>query len=377
MPFSRLNPFYGFWRSYIARIEELAAVVSTPARAHLPPPLVDPGLAIAYSDPSRRHVLRLTSRAECSEIEVAGDVLSVEGYTSFRPVGLMGDVSIERFLFPNVEDHDKPIFHFSDCDLALRNLAFSETSYAEKYWRGAPYTVFMGGKIPFRVTGSGSLIALNLLHGFEERGERQEQVLEYVKVFSDAGIIPRTETAIRDLAFHDFLAAFTKSEELSSWSFSEFLAALAGPLERNVLLLGSYREPTDFERLKGVLSSFGYNGLLLRDAPDLPNQTNLEKLVTAIVLSRFVIVIDTQPSGHLAEVMQLLQMRFKPVIILRFGDKPSTWFVEDKIRTDDYFRVEVVPSISEQSLLPALSWAKAKTERQTAALNSINHWRKA
>jgi hypothetical protein len=235
----------------------------------------------------------------------------------------------------------------------------------------------MGGKIPFRVTGSGSLIALNLLHGFEERGERQEQVLEYVKVFSDAGIIPRTETAIRDLAFHDFLAAFTKSEELSSWSFSEFLAALAGPLERNVLLLGSYREPTDFERLKGVLSSFGYNGLLLRDAPDLPNQTNLEKLVTAIVLSRFVIVIDTQPSGHLAEVMQLLQMRFKPVIILRFGDKPSTWFVEDKIRTDDYFRVEVVPSISEQSLLPALSWAKAKTERQTAALNSINHWRKA
>lgn len=159
------------------------------------------------------------------------------------------------------------------------------------------------------------------------------------------------------------------------WSFTDFLKTLKEPIKHNVLLLGSHKSENDFMKLQSALKLLGYNGFLLKDSPDLPIQSNLEKLYAAIICSSFIIVVDKEASGHIAELSHLLSIRFRPVIILRNESYPSTSFLEDKLLTDDYFKIAIISDISADRLLPYIQWAKEKIEKQIVNFNKINYWR--
>ncbi|MFQ5330317.1 MAG: hypothetical protein ACE5D4_10070, partial [Thermodesulfobacteriota bacterium] len=125
-----------------------------------------------------------------------------------------------------------------------------------------------------------------------------------------------------------------------------------------------------------LLGELGYRGFLLKDSPDLPIQSNLEKLLSAIICSCFVIVLDKEASGHIAELGNMLQFRFRPVIVIRDTSKPTTAFLEDQIVSDSNFRVVVEPNVTAISLLPHIQWAKGIFDQKTENYNTINYWRK-
>jgi len=182
---------------------------------------------------------------------------------------------------------------------------------------------------------------------------------------------------LRDEVFKDFGHAVPKlGNELDNWSFMDFLQRLEGPVDRNVLLLGSYKSEDDFDILKATLSKLGYNSFLLKDSLDLPIQTSLEKLFTAIICSSFVIVIDKEASGHIAELTTMLQYHFRPVIILREQSRPTTAFLEDRVLTDEFFKVAIIEHISPVNLLPYVKWARDIIDKKIKNLNKINYWRK-
>jgi hypothetical protein len=120
----------------------------------------------------------------------------------------------------------------------------------------------------------------------------------------------------------------------------------------------------------------GYNGFLLKDSPDLPIQSNLEKLYSAIICSCFIIILDIEASDHLIELDHMLERRFRPVIVLRETERPTTSFIEDKLRTDEYFRVKTIGEISPDTLLPHIKWARKLVDKQINNFNTINYWRK-
>ena len=83
--------------------------------------------------------------------------------------------------------------------------------------------------------------------------------------------------------------------------------------------------------------------------------------MAGVLCSCFIIVLDSEASGHIAELRDLLHDRMRPVIILRHKQaKPSTAFLEDSIAIDDNVRVAEVSDISNIELLPHIEWAKDK-----------------
>lgn len=111
------------------------------------------------------------------------------------------------------------------------------------------------------------------------------------------------------------------------------------------------------------------------DSPDLPIQQNLEKLFAAVMFSSFVVIIDDDASGHIAELAMLLQFHFRPMIIIRRTVKPATAFLEDRVLTDDSCRVEVLGELTAGNLTPAVRWAREWLASQEKNLNAINSWR--
>ncbi len=371
-----------FARKYVVYLNDCVQATSDAAIEALPDVLKKPGFAIVYSDTTDRHMLYLISQAKTDKIVVNGEEIRHHNQDGCIFISLQRAVKpLEQFLFPNVsEETSKASITVSTPDFAIKGVAFADSEYDTKYWSQDTFPRWIGD-LPFRVVRTGSLLGLDLLHGLELQGVRHDNLIEFLLVYGSKEMIPEDEDDIRDAAFRAFsLAAFRypadEGNKVSpAWSFTGFLRSLEGPVQKNVLLLGPYSSEEDFYRLKEVLRSFGYNGFMLKDSPDVPIQSNVEKLHGGIMCSCFVIVLDTEPSGHLAELHALLSTRWRPVIVIRRKSDPASFFLEDKTLTDEYFKVAIIPEISESTLLPYIKWAKGKTAMQIKNFNRINPWR--
>jgi len=283
--------------------------------------------------------------------------------------------SIAQVLFPQDDKRTSVSITIGNAHVVLDGLAFSSKEYNDKYWADAKFYRNCAGSIPFMVTSAGAILGLDLLWGTELGGQRQERRFEFIKMYGSE-TLPKETRQLQDDAFRDVGHVLPKlGKELDRWSFTDFLNKLRTPIETNVLLLGSYHSEEEFDKLKAALNLLGYNGFLLKDSPDLPIQSNLEKLYSAIICSYFIIVLDKKASGHIAELRDMLQLRFRPVIVIRDTEKPTTAFLEDRLLTDDYFRVAIIKDISSQALLPYIKWAKGIVDKQIRNFNAINNWR--
>lgn len=374
-----------FTERFTQVLKDLVDVTPEAARSQLHPLLKEPGLAIGYSDPSGKCVLELRSKnyAEKTRLLVNGKL------EPFRPIDptryavmtFISKTPAERQLFPYIPEGPlKPRIKVSAKNISFRNFCFCTSEYKKKYWQEIKYPMLGGDfNVPFDVTHDGFFIGMNLFHGLEVDGKQNEKYIEFVLIFGNSNLIPCDDAGVRDIAFTAFYSLVTGGDIKPKGNFSEFLKTLETPVKQNVLLLGSYsseRDKEDFDKLKSCLSSFGYYGFMLKDSQDLPIQSNIEKLLAAIIFSCFVIVLDSQPSGHIAELTKLLSLRFRPVIIVRRKDaKPSTSFLEDTIASDDNFRIAEISDVSNSELLSHIKWAKEKTDTQIDRYNEINSWR--
>jgi hypothetical protein len=284
--------------------------------------------------------------------------------------------NIERVLFPRDSNEASASITINEPNVVLDGIAFSSKKYNDKYRSDAEFYRMCAGEIPFTVGKKGVALALHILWGTKLGGKREEKIFEFVKVFGSEEVTPLSDADVQNAAFRDFGHAAAKlGNELDNWDFTKFVQSLAGPVDRNVLLLVSYKSEADFEKLKCLLPELGYRGFLLKDSPDLPIQSNLEKLLAAIICSCFVIVLDKQASGHIAELGNMLQFRFRPVLVLRDVDVPTTAFLEDQLLMDPNFRVVVDPSPTASSLIPHIKWARDRSAEKEEGYNTINYWR--
>lgn len=374
-----------FTERFTQVLKELVDATSDIARPHLHPLLKEPGLAIGFSDSTGKSVLELQSKnyAEKTQLRINGKLEPFRPIdpTQYAVITFTCKTPVERQLFPYIPEGPlKPRIKVSAKNISFHNLCFCTSEYKRKYGQKIEYPTFVGDfNVPFDVTHDGLFIGMNLLHGLEVDGKRHEKYIEFVLIFGNSNLIPCDDAGIRDIAFAAFSSLVTGKDIRPEVGFSDFLRTLETPVKQNVLLLGSYsskKDEEDFNKLKSCLPSFGYSGFMLKDSQDLPIQSNIEKLLAANIFSCFVIVLDSQPSGHIAEIKELLSHRFRPVIIVRHkGSKPSTAFLEDRIALDDNFRIAEVSEISNAELLPHIKWAKEKTDTQIDSYNEINSWR--
>lgn len=382
-PPSLMHKIHQFAKPYATRLTAYARALPPHARAAVAEAIRQPSFVVSCADRKGRSFVTLHSPTTTPQIAVGTESFRYDPARGTRFVTLEGVPTIEEELFPPARTGKKrPQIMIGQRWLVLEGLAFSSADFAAKYWRDASFARLTGFDIPFEVAEHGSVLVVNLLFGYEDNSRRIELHYELIHAFGSESMLPMDEEGAWDFAFRDFSIACsgdikTKTTD-PGWSFAKFLGSLERPVEQNVLVLGSYKADNRgrFEQLESVLHELHWCPFKLIDAPDLPIQTNVEKFIAALICSRFVIVIDDEPSGHIAEVNILLHLRFRPVVVLRSSARPSTMFLEDKIRTDDQFRVAQVEEVTRDSLLAHIEWAIEKSQAQIATFNEINSWRR-
>ena len=363
-----------FAKNYYKALNDIVCIL--PKGTEVPPFLSNTSFVIANSDKTGKVSLELVGRDNFDRIILNGSEVRPESETDPRLIISQDVPSLKDFLFPQDDKRTTISMNIDVRYTVLEGFAFSNKEYNDKYWENAKFVRICSGTIPFMVGTNGSLNAVGILWGYELGGSRRERLFNFIKLYGNQEFVPSTKREIQDEAFRDFRLITPEHGKVdTSWSFTDFLSSLKAPIEKNVLLLGSYKLDDDFKKLKKELDELGYNGFLLKDSPDLPIQSNIEKLVSAILCSYFVIVVDKEASGHIAELDELLRLRWRPVIIVREKNEPTTAFLEDSLLTDPNFRVAILAEISKHTLIPHIKWARDLIDKKVDSFNTINHWR--
>jgi hypothetical protein len=123
----------------------------------------------------------------------------------------------------------------------------------------------------------------------------------------------------------DFFQKFVQGkdhlvQELLLSDHQRALANAARCQKHHVLIAGKYGNHRErLERIKKVLQSVGFVGLILDEHPDIEEQSLPSKMVTYASISRFVIIDDLVASGHNVELEICHQRKFVTAILRNEG----------------------------------------------------------
>ncbi len=364
-----------FARDYHRSLVGLLDAIPRACRKVVPPCISQTAFVIAVADTTGRYSVELLGRDRHETIKING----TEAFpaSEFEPGFIVGTPTccLESVVFQGTTDGSEVTWRLNG-HLVIHGLSFASTEFIAHHKPEGFHAQFVGGEVPFRVEAEGVLLAVDVVNGYVVNGEPQVKVIEWLKILGSETLIPLSDVGIRELAIVDLASMTLKlPEPASNLRFDEFLRSLKGPVDHNVLLLGSYRTESRFDEARAALEALGYAPFLLKDSPDLPIQCNIEKLFAAVMFSSFVLILDDHPSGHLAELATLLPLRLRPMIIVRHIPEPTTAFLEDSVRTNDSCQVQVLETITAASLTPAVQWARGWLTSQEVNLNTINTWR--
>jgi len=99
----------------------------------------------------------------------------------------------------------------------------------------------------------------------------------------------------------------------------------------SVLVLGKDTGP-GMRRLKTIaatLENSGHYVYIIKDQPDRLGESVIQKVLRYALLSRFVVIENTEPAGHLYEMPHVTKMAECITAVLQEKGKGSTWMFED------------------------------------------------
>jgi len=167
-------------------------------------------------------------------------------------------------------------------------------------------------------------------------------------------------------------------QELVADEHQRLLATAARCKKRYVLLAGSYGSHRGrLDGIKSALRSIGLVGLVLDEYPDIEEQSLAEKMVTYAAVSRFVIVDDFVPSGHIDELAICHERKFITAV-LRLGGRATTAMQADL--ADDVTFIKEFAYAGDDELevtaLQAANWANGAVAERAKSLNRrYSAWR--
>lgn len=137
-----------------------------------------------------------------------------------------------------------------------------------------------------------------------------------------------------------------------------------------VVILGSYNsdQKDPFEEVEKSLEE-DYETCIIKDMPDIHHVNPRQKLFTYGALSRFIVVLDFGPSGHLSEI-ELLKDFTKPVILISKDEKGASYMTSGLEFSHTYysrFTIDKFGSL-EKALSAGVDWANGLV-KETARRN--------
>lgn len=146
--------------------------------------------------------------------------------------------------------------------------------------------------------------------------------------------------------------------------------------EKQVLVLGSYSAEGKprLRRIAEQLAKDGYEPIMLKDIPDHPEMSLRAKAVAVATVSRFVVVEDSEPAGHLVEVADIPTDSIR--VIVRLQGQQSTYLtlgmqLNDRNVTELGYSTDSL----EQALKEGVIWAEERVSELRQGYAKLYPWR--
>jgi len=136
---------------------------------------------------------------------------------------------------------------------------------------------------------------------------------------------------IFNMSFFIFLTINTTAYAVDQDNSKTINDAASISRKTSVLVLGKDSDPTAKTKLNKVanyLKTKGYSPLILRDINDIDDMSLHEKLILHAVMSKLVVVVDDEISGHAYEAAVVDFIRV-PACYIRKKNQGSTFMIAD------------------------------------------------
>lgn len=103
--------------------------------------------------------------------------------------------------------------------------------------------------------------------------------------------------------------------------------------DQSVIVLGDYdggSHERELQQIRDHLNALDYDAALIKDLPSHPAYSMRQKVKTWCLATKFCIVVDRDPSGHLVEYTDL-EGEEVPIALLREEGSGSTWMMGHEI----------------------------------------------
>jgi hypothetical protein len=240
----------------------------------------------------------------------------------------------------------------------------------------SPKVLLYDLRFPFRMVSDRSTVLIgNVL--FESSPLKWHRKIIYAELFGDRREEHWTKERATSCAKDEVLAALSELNraQIKDVHLEYFIEKYK---KKTVLVLGSYDDP-GIRRIDNIVSSLielGYEPLLIKNIPDSPYQDLPQKVANFALLSRFVVIDDSMPSGHLIEIEICKNLRVV-TILLRSGGVASSWmtagtsYTSNVILEKQFNQTDPLPSLKE-----AVDWAETTLHRLKIKFENTYPWRK-
>lgn len=129
----------------------------------------------------------------------------------------------------------------------------------------------------------------------------------------------------------------------------------------SVLILGK-DSGEGLERLRkiaSVLEGMGYYSYIIKEQPDRIGESVIQKVLRYALSSKFIIVENSEVSGHLYEIPHITKMAECVTVVLEEKGKGSTWMFEDAYSKHKHLRkFQYKPRTFAATIKGAVQWAE-------------------
>ncbi|HLG95294.1 MAG TPA: hypothetical protein VKX49_03165 [Bryobacteraceae bacterium] len=129
----------------------------------------------------------------------------------------------------------------------------------------------------------------------------------------------------------------------------------------SVLILGKDTGPA-LDRLKRIaarLEEIGYYTYIIKEQPDRPGEGVVQKVLRYALSSKFVLIENTEASGHLYEIPHIAKAAECVTVVLQEHGKGATWMFEDAYAKHKHWhKVTYEDAGLERAVEEAAAWAE-------------------
>jgi hypothetical protein len=129
----------------------------------------------------------------------------------------------------------------------------------------------------------------------------------------------------------------------------------------SVLVLGKDVGPA-LDRLKRIaakLEELGYYTYIIKEQPDRAGESIIQKVLRYALSSKFVLIENTEPSGHLYEIPHIAKAAECVTVVLQEEGKGATWMFEDAYAKHKHWHKATYKEADlEQAVERAAAWAE-------------------